>query len=109
VHKDIKHEVRVVSEGIALAEASNLDILEKKINDTIAMLGMLKEDNSNLTQQKAMLESKIAELQGENGEMRNQISGLESSVETAEQTDSDLNSLKGRVDDILSKFEMLEL
>ena len=81
---------------------SNLDILEQKIGQAIEKLQHVNDENRDLRDQVQGLEQEREQLQGK-------IADMERNLQSAAGKSDDLDSIKGRVDGILSKFELLDL
>lgn len=81
---------------------SNLDILEQKISQAIERLQQVNGENKELRDQ-------LNRLEGENHELQTQVGRMREQLQSADANGADLDSLKGRVDGILSKFELLDL
>ncbi len=81
---------------------SNLDILEQKIGQAIDKLQQVNNENRELREQIQTLEQERSVLQGK-------LENMEQNLQTAAGKTNDLDSIKGRVDGILSKFELLDL
>jgi predicted nucleic acid-binding Zn-ribbon protein len=81
---------------------SNLDILEQKIGQAIEKLQHMSNENQELRDQIQVLEQERTVLQGK-------LTDMEQNLQSAAGKNSDLDSIKGRVDGILSKFELLDL
>jgi len=85
-----------------LSEVSNLDILEQKIGQALERLQQMNRENQ-------ALQARVQELEAERAGLQAQLDALNARLGQAEHQGADLQSLRGRVDGILAKFELLEL
>lgn len=83
-------------------DVSNLDILEQKISQALERLQQMSRENQDL-------QARLRELEGEKSGMQAELQRLNARLGEAEHHGADLHSLRGRVDGILAKFELLEL
>lgn len=81
---------------------SNLDILEQKIGQAIERLQKAKRENDQLR-------SQLSELESERQQLRGRVQELEHQLQGANSEGQDLELIRGRLDGILSKFEVLDL
>lgn len=85
-----------------MSNVSNLDILEQKIGQALERLQQASRENQEL-------QGRVRELEAENTGMQAELQRLNARLGEAEHQGADLHSLRGRVDGILAKFELLEL
>ncbi|MCB1161527.1 MAG: cell division protein ZapB [Candidatus Krumholzibacteriia bacterium] len=85
-----------------MSEVSNLDILEQKIGQAIEKLNRMDRENHELRTRLEQLEQEKQGLASERDTLAAQLS-------SAQQSGANLDDLRGRVDGILSKFELLDL
>lgn len=85
-----------------MSDISNLDILEQKIGQALERLQKVNGENRDLKERIQALEQERDGLQG-------RLTEMEKLAGEAQSNGSDLAALKGRVDGIISKFELLDL
>ncbi len=85
-----------------MSELSNLDILEQKIGQALERLQQVSRENQDL-------QARLQALEAEKSGMHEELQRLQGRLGEAEHHGADLHSLRGRVDGILAKFELLEL
>ncbi len=81
---------------------SNLDILEQKIGQAIERLQQVSTENKELKE-------KLVATELEKQALAERLSGLEGQLKNAQSNGADIEGLRGRVDGILSKFELLDI
>ncbi|MBN2170740.1 MAG: cell division protein ZapB [Candidatus Krumholzibacteriota bacterium] len=91
------------------SELSNLDALERKITSALEKLASMKAENKELRDAKSQLAGRVDELSRANGELRRNLEALESHSRGSQADGTNLESLRTRVDAILSKFDQLDL
>lgn len=91
------------------AEMSNLDALERKITSALEKLASMKAENQELRDARTQLAERVDELSRANDELRGNLEALESRFRDARSETADLVNIRSRVDDILSKFDQLDL
>ena len=85
-----------------MSDVSNLDILEQKIGQALERLQQVGRENQDL-------QARLQALEAEKAGMQEELQRLTARLGEAEHQGADLHSLRGRVDGILAKFELLEL
>lgn len=92
-----------------MSEASNLDLLEQKISETLEKLARAEELNQDLHASKKDLENQIGDLESTNRVLQANIKKLQKQVESGKSNGSDIDSIRARVEGILAKFELLDI
>jgi chromosome segregation ATPase len=85
-----------------VSDVSSLDMLEQKIGQALERLQQMSRENQEL-------QHRLRELEAEKSGMQAELQRLNERLGEAEHQGADLHSLRGRVDGILAKFELLEL
>jgi FtsZ-binding cell division protein ZapB len=91
------------------SELSNLDALERKITSALEKLASMKAENKALRDEKTQLAGRVDELSRANGELRRNLEARKSRDRESRTDGASLESLRTRVDAILSKFDQLDL
>jgi FtsZ-binding cell division protein ZapB len=81
---------------------SNLDILEQKIGQAIDKLNRMGQENHELR-------TRLEQLEQERQGLVSERDTLAAQLDVAQRSGANLADLRGRVDGILSKFELLDL
>ena len=77
--------------------------------EAIERLQAVKQENDVLKAENGELSSQLSALEQEKSELSARLDGLQQQLQSAEAGSANLDALKGRVDGILSKFELLDL
>jgi len=85
-----------------VTDVSNLDILEQKIGQALERLQQMTRENQDL-------QARLQHAEAERNRLQEELSRLSSRLGEAESNGADLHQLRGRLDGILAKFELLEL
>lgn len=85
-----------------MPDVSNLDILEQKISQALERLQQMTRENQEL-------QSRLQHAESERNRLQDELSRISARLGEAENQGADLNQLRGRLDGILAKFELLEL
>ena len=92
-----------------MTEASNLDLLEQKIGETLEKLARTEKVNRDLRESKKDLENQIGDLESANRSLQANIKKLQKQIESGKSNGRDIDSIRARVEGILAKFELLDI
>ena len=85
-----------------MAVDSNFERLEQEVNRLVEVLGQLRQENAELRERSAALAS-------ENEQLRGNVARLQQVETEYQETNQSREAIKGRIEDILTKLDAVEL
>ena len=86
---------------------SNLNILEGKVLEAVALIKELREENSRLAGRKEELETRVSELEETNTRLNHELDDLRRETANVEVYEEKRKEIENRVGDLLHKLEAL--